>query len=272
VNDALVRRLDAASTAFAREMLQGVAALPGNPRGMRLATFGSAFAAVATKAPELDFMNRVHHLWPEDADRLPAILDLYAGTAIRPWFEVFPSEEGVDTVAGAIARAGAVPVTYATFLYGSTGAPPVERPASDVHIRTVTADDVDVFSDVLLRGHGVPEGELELAGASQRHWAELTGTTLYLATAGGQPAAAAVLRTGDGIGYLANASTLPEFRGRGCQTALLARRIADASAAGCELVAGQATYGSTSQRNMERIGLRPAVTLTTWRMITSIGV
>ena len=80
------------------------------------------------------------------------------------------------------------------------------------------------------------------------------------------------MRVGDGIGYLANAATVPGFRGRGCQTALLARRIADAAAAGCDLVAGQATFGSTSQRNMERMGLRPAVTVTTWRMITSIGV
>ncbi len=136
----------------------------------------------------------------------------------------------------------------------------------------MTADRVDVFSDALLRGHGVPEQERELAIASQRHWPALPGTKLYLATVEDQPAAAAVLRIGDGIGYLANASTIPEFRGRGCQTALLARRIADATDAGCGLVAGQATFGSTSQRNMQRMGLQPALTVTTWRMITSIGV
>jgi ribosomal protein S18 acetylase RimI-like enzyme len=273
VNDALVRRLDTVSTAFARDWLEGVAALPGNPRGLRLATFGGAFAAAATGAPELDFMNRVHHLWPEDAHLLPSILDLYSGTGIRPWFEVFPSEDGVDGVGGAIARAGAAPVSFITFLYGAADAPPAAAsPATGIQIRTVTAGDVDLFSDVLLRGHGVPEEEHALARDGQRHWVDLPGTTLYLATVDDTPAAAAVLRIGDGIGYLANAATLPDFRGRGCQTALLARRIADASAAGCELSAGQAIYGSASQRNMERIGLRPAVTVTTWRMITSIGV
>lgn len=274
VTDALVHRLDAVSTSFARDWLEGVAALPGNPRGLRLATFGNVFAAAATGAPELDFMNRVHSLWPEDAHHLPAILEFYSDAGVRPWFEVFPSEHGIDTVAGAIARAGAVPVAYATFLCGA--APPA-RPAAGatapgIEIRTVTPSDVDVFSDVLLRGHGVPEEQLELARENQRQWVGLPGTTLYLATADGLPAAAAVLRTGDGIGYLANASTLPEFRGRGCQTALLVRRIEDASAAGCGLLAGQALFGSTSQRNMQRVGLWPAVTLTTWRMITSIGV
>jgi GNAT superfamily N-acetyltransferase len=238
---------------------------------MRLATFGNAFAAAATEARELDFMNRVHQLWPEDAHHLPAILSFSADAGVRPWFEVLPSEDGVDAVAGAIARAGAAPVSYATFLYGPA-ASPHGAGHGGIDIRTVTADEVDVFSDVLLRGHGVPEQEHELARDGQRHWADLPGTTLYLAIVDGRPAAAAVLRIGDDVGYLANAATVPELRGRGCQTALLARRIADAATAGCALVAGQATFGSTSQRNMERIGLRPALTVTTWRMVISPGV
>jgi GNAT superfamily N-acetyltransferase len=271
VTDDLSRRLDAVSTSIARDWLEGVAALPGNPRGMRLATFGGALAAAASNAPEIDFMNRVHHLWPEDAHHLPSVLAFYADAGVRPWYEVFPSEDGAGAVAGAIARAGAAPVSYATFLYGGAVPPPSANPEG-MEMRTVTADDIDTFSDVFLLGHEVPEQEHDLARASQRHWAELPDTTLYLAILDDQPAAAAVLRVGDGIGYLANAATIPEFRGRGAQTALLTRRIADAADAGCGLVAGQALFGSTSQRNMERVGLRPAVTLTTWRMITSIGV
>ena len=272
VDDTLARRLDTVSAAFARDWLEGVAALPGNPRGLRLASFGDAFAAVATGAPDLDFMNRVHRLWPEDAPHLPSILELYAGTGVQPWFELYPSADGAEAVAGAVARAGAAPVSYATFLYGAAASVPPTGAEGAVHVRTIGPGDVDVFSDVLLRGHGVPEHEHELARAGQRHWAGLPGTSLYLATLDGRPAGAAVLRLGDGIGYLANAATLPEMRGRGCQTALLARRIADASAAGCELVAGQATFGSSSQRNMQRMGLQAACTVTAWRMITSIGV
>ena len=54
----------------------------------------------------------------EDAHHLPSVLAFYADAGVRPWFEVFPSEEGAGAVAGAIARAGAIPVSYATFLYG----------------------------------------------------------------------------------------------------------------------------------------------------------
>src|SRR5262249_42894204 len=157
------------------DLLEGTAALPGNPRGLRLETFGAAVAAAATEAPELDFMNRVHHLWPEDASHLPAILRFYSGTGIRPWFEVFPTEDGADAVAGAIARAGAAPVSYATFLYGVAVEPPAVR-GEGIDIRNLSHEDVDAFSDALLRGHGVPDDELGLAGAAQRHWPGLPGT------------------------------------------------------------------------------------------------
>jgi hypothetical protein len=40
--------------------------------------------------------------------------------------------------------------------------------------------------------------------------------------------------------------------------------VADAAAAGCELVVTQTDPGSTSQRNMERAGFRTAYTRTIW--------
>jgi hypothetical protein len=56
------------------------------------------------------------------------------------------------------------------------------------------------------------------------------------------------------------------MRGRGCQSALLSRRIADAAAAGCDSVASLAEFGSGSHRNLERAGLRVAFTQAVWRL------
>jgi hypothetical protein len=75
-----------------------------------------------------------------------------------------------------------------------------------------------------------------------------------------------VLGVRDRVGYLANASTVEAFRRRGCQTALVARRIDDAATAGCELVTALTTFGSASQRTLERAGLRIAYTKTVWRL------
>ena len=54
------------------------------------------------------------------------------------------------------------------------------------------------------------------------------------------------------------AATLPEFRGRGVQTALINRRLWAAAQQGSEYAVVSTTPGSGSQRNMERRGFRLA--------------
>jgi GNAT superfamily N-acetyltransferase len=53
---------------------------------------------------------------------------------------------------------------------------------------------------------------------------------------------------------------LPEFRQRGVQSALIARRLHEAAKAGCEYAVVSTNPGSGSQRNMERRGFRVAYT------------
>ena len=97
-----------------------------------------------------------------------------------------------------------------------------------------------------------------------RHWIDRRNWRLYLATLDGTPAAAGILSVHGSVGYLAAAATAPAFRGAGCQSELIARRIADAHALACELIVGQCEYGSVSHRNMHRAGLRLAYTKAIW--------
>ncbi len=91
------------------------------------------------------------------------------------------------------------------------------------------------------------------------------GWRCFVARADGVAAAyGALFIAGNGVGVCAAAATLPPFRGRGLQTALLRARIAAAAHAGCDLVVAQATPGSTSQRNMQRVGLALAYTSVIW--------
>ena len=62
------------------------------------------------------------------------------------------------------------------------------------------------------------------------------------------------------IAALFGAATLPEFRRRGVQSALIARRLHEAALAGCEYAVVSTNPGSGSQRNMERRGFRLAYT------------
>jgi hypothetical protein len=80
----------------------------------------------------------------------------------------------------------------------------------------------------------------------------------------GQPAGVAILYLKDGFGLLADAATLPAFRGQGCQTILLHHRVVEAARQGCELLTSFVEFGSASHRNVERAGLRVAYTKALW--------
>jgi ribosomal protein S18 acetylase RimI-like enzyme len=64
------------------------------------------------------------------------------------------------------------------------------------------------------------------------------------------------------VGWLSFAATLPEFRRRGAQNALLAARIRAAAELGCSLVVGETGAledgrPSNSYRNIVRAGFEP---------------
>lgn len=62
------------------------------------------------------------------------------------------------------------------------------------------------------------------------------------------------------IAALYGTATLPAFRRRGVQSALIARRLHEAAQAGCEYAVVSTLPGSGSQRNMERRGFQLAYT------------
>ena len=79
------------------------------------------------------------------------------------------------------------------------------------------------------------------------------GARRYLALVDGTPAGAASMGIQDEFAQF-SAGTAPQFRRRGVQSALLAARVADAAAAGCELALVTVQPGSRSQRNVQRRG------------------
>jgi GNAT superfamily N-acetyltransferase len=103
--------------------------------------------------------------------------------------------------------------------------------------------------------------------ANVRGWLRRPGWSLYLARFDGTPAATAVLYVAENVGYCADAATHPAFRGRGLQTALLHRRIADARAAGVDFVCSGADFLSQSHRNMERAGMRVLFVRSLWTVL-----
>jgi hypothetical protein len=91
------------------------------------------------------------------------------------------------------------------------------------------------------------------------------GWHLYLACVEKTPAGTALLHVQDQTASFPAATTIPSFRGRGCQSALLRQRMVDAVRAECILLVGQTGVGTVSQHNMERVGMKIAYTKAIWK-------
>jgi GNAT superfamily N-acetyltransferase len=99
----------------------------------------------------------------------------------------------------------------------------------------------------------------ELLGI-MRMFAEGKNTECYLARIDGKVVGGGTVAMRGRIAGLFGASTLPAYRGRGVQTALLHARMQRAAERGCELAMSIALPGSASQRNITRQGFRTLYT------------
>ncbi|MBA2281428.1 MAG: hypothetical protein H0W25_09380, partial [Acidimicrobiia bacterium] len=123
------------------------------------------------------------------------------------------------------------------------------------------------LTTVLLGGHEVPADAPLASWLGPASWPTLPGYSCYLArdAATGAALGAGLLLVEDGVGYLANASTLPAARGRGVQTALIAARMARAVAQGSDVLAVLSLPWTSSNRNLKRAGFVPAYTKAVWQ-------
>lgn len=96
--------------------------------------------------------------------------------------------------------------------------------------------------------------------------AQCSGSYPYLAEIGGKPVATGMLIIFGDVCILAGASTIPEARRRGAQSALLRDRLLFAQEKGCTLAMMGAAPGSQSQRNAQKNGFQIAYTRTKWQL------
>ena len=122
--------------------------------------------------------------------------------------------------------------------------------------------------DVWARTAALGWSETPEAAAFMREFGAVSsraeGAVCFLAELEGAPVAAAMLAVHGGVALLAGASTVPAWRGRGAQAALLRARLRHAAALGCDVAMMGAAPGSASQRNAERVGFRIAYTRIKW--------
>jgi GNAT superfamily N-acetyltransferase len=261
---ALATRLERAEAEFWTARLAPIRRVQGNPLGVEIQQFGEATAFIVRALPDNPTLNRVIGLTAGDEDLLDEVLGWYRERAIRCHADISPFACGFDLLARLDER-GLYASGWQTILYGvpHSGAVPLAGRAT-AQVKRCDPADRGAFIDLRLRMPDIPAAERAFwKGIVEAEYSD-PGWRCYVAEVDGQPASMGALHLRGGVGILAVDKTLAEYRGRGCQTALLRARLADAAAAGCELVTAQAEPGSVSQRNLERAGLRTAYTRVAW--------
>ncbi len=263
--DDAAERVDAAEGIAHRRWLELVATEAGNPLAVEVRVEGPVTATAAAAAADVQWMQHVHGARPADVDLVGDLLAWYRGLGLRPRFELAPAE-GFDALSALLHGAGGRQTTFLDLFVGSPTAPGERPHASHVRVRRLPAEPSDAFGATLLAGHEVPVDAHPANAAAAARFPTLEGYSCYLAedSVTNRPLGAALLSVVDGVGLLANASTLPPARQRGVQAALIARRIADAYDAGCDVVGSVALPWSSSARNLRRAGLAVGFTKVTW--------
>jgi len=179
-------------------------------------------------------------------------------------------------VGEALGRRGYLLKGFENVLGRRLGPPGSERPAplpAGMSIELVDAARFDLWVDTFITGmlaaetRGVPSHQQFERAALEPvlvDFASIGQMRNYLVRWEGRAAGGASVRFTDGVCQLCGASTLPEFRRRGIQAALLARRLGDAATAGCDLAVVTTRPGSQSMQNVQRQGFELLYARAVW--------
>jgi GNAT superfamily N-acetyltransferase len=143
-------------------------------------------------------------------------------------------------------------------------------PAIEVHL--IERDEASTWARVCAAGFATEGVDEEMLREIGEAFTAAEGGRCYLASIDGIAcgAAASVSVRDLGVVGLFGAATLPEFRGRGVQNALVARRLAEASGEGCELAFVSTLPGSASHRNVLRRGFELVYTKVSMKRVFEV--
>ena len=222
---------------------------------------GTAFACVAGGLPASAIVvNRTIGLGtgsPASREELAEIVAAYRSAGAGRWFIHLHPEARPWDIAGWLEAEGMEPARgWQQFARGRE-APP--EPRTDLDTRPAGPADADAFGRIAADAFDVgPDGAAWLAALVGR-----PGWHVYMSFDGERPAGTGTMFVRDGLAWLDWGATAAAFRGRGGQSAVLARRIADALDLGCRAMfteTGEDVPGDPqhSWNNIVRAGFAPS--------------
>jgi GNAT superfamily N-acetyltransferase len=260
--------IDRVEQRFWREIFASAPAGLAAEHGLELETFGPVQATVARGMAGFPMMNLVLGAGePQSVSGgyLEAALTWAAGRGARGYVPVTPGAPEAEAAEGWLEAHG-YERAYGWMKFLRDAHPPRFDEPAGVEVVELVGPDEAPFATIAAIGFGLPAWASSLfAGLPGR-----AGWRCYVARVDGEPQACGAMLVEDGIAEFGIGATLEDARGRGCQTALLRRRILDAAEAGCETLfveTGERAPGrpSASYRNILRAGFKEAYARPNWQ-------
>jgi GNAT superfamily N-acetyltransferase len=189
--------------------------------------------------------------------RLDEVIDFYKTARVKRFFAYLSPGPWATTLADWLTARGFTVRNELDVLFGETT---TTHPMVDtlLTVRRIEPDEAQSLSVSPFPMDNWPE----------ERWSHLLSLTtqpefdLFLAFDEAKPVATGLLIADGELGNLAMAATLPAYRGRGAQSALIATRVHRAAERGCRYIYAETyrTILAGSFRNLKRSGLKPAYT------------
>jgi hypothetical protein len=260
--------LDAVERRFWRGIWDAVPPETAAKRGIARSDFGPVQATIVTALPEARMLNLLLGATAPGAvaeGHLAKALDWIEARGVSFYLPVTASE---PETAGAeeLLRSRGYGAGYAWMKFVRDAHSPRFSLPGGVEVAEADAGQETPFGMIAATGFGLP------AWASA-FFADLPGRPgwhCYVAEVDGEPAACAAMFLRERIAEFGIAATLELARGRGCQLALLHRRILDAAAADCHTLFVETgeripNRPSASYRNILRAGFEEAYLRPNWQ-------
>ncbi len=255
----LAARIDRAEGRLCAGIARAVAAqAPGE--GSEVIEIGGGVAVFAGRGSPTNKMIGVGFDEVPDAAALDAVEHLFAARGA-------PLQAEVSTLASpalhaCLVQRGYEPRGFENVLGHPLNGVEAATPA-EIAIARVAPGDLADWVELVVAAFAAPDsggvgGDAVPPSDELRRWMTLTmkvpGFELVEARIENERVGGASLRIDSGIAQFSGAATLPRFRRRGVQTALVGWRLVFARAAGCEVAVVSTQPASKSQQNLQREG------------------
>ncbi len=259
--------LDRAERGFWRDAWNSVPPEVAAERGVELRRFGPVQASVAGAAPDVPMLNLILGAAETGAvggGHLAAAAAWVASRGVSPYVPVTPGAAESETAEAWLAANGFSPA-YPWMKFVRDAHPPRFAEPAGVEVVRLSSGEEEPFGMIAAAGFDLPAW----TAAFFARLPENPAWRCYVARVEGTAQACGAMRVDGEVAELGIGATLEAGRRRGCQLALLRRRIVDAAEAGCTLLlveTGARVPGrpAGSYRNILRAGFEEAYLRPNW--------